>query len=485
MSDLDLKKKAVSGAAWVTIEKIVRQVVQFVLGVILARILAPSDYGIVGMLAIFMAIANTFIDSGMGSALIQNKDNKDIDYSTVFWFNLATSAIFYVLMFAFSPLIAEFYEMPILKDVTRVVALQLVINALFAVHNTRLAVEFRFREQSIISSLSMIITGTVGIFLAYNGFGVWSLVYQSLSGAIMTGCFTLYVTKWMPKLSFSEQSFNHLFGYGSKLLCSGLINTVYGNLYTLVIGKIFSPTQVGHYNRGNGYASLPIQTFIDVALRVGFPLLSKIQDDDEKLLFFYRKLTSLSLYLLFPFMIGLAVVAEPLIILMIGDKWLPCVRIMQVLCVGYIFWPLSSLNLNLLYVKARTDLVLKLELIKKPIAFSILFLSVPFGITWMIVGKAFYEFIAFSFNCYYTKKILDYGELEQLKELAPNFINATIMGIFVMLAMIPFDSNFVKLAIGVPTGITTYILISIITRNSAYIEVKRILCDRVFHSENH
>ena len=328
-------------------------------------------------------------------------------------------------------------------------------------------------------SICIIFTGLLGISLAYMGFGVWALVFQDVGGAIMVCILTIYVSRWFPRARFSWDSFKKLFGYGSKILGSSLINTIYSNLYTLVIGRVFSASQVGYYNRANGYAYLPAGTISDMTLRVNFPILATIQDDNERLLSAYRKLMSVPLYVLYPMLIGIAVLAEPLIIVMIGEKWLPCAHMMQILCIGYMFSPLTHLNLNLLYVKGRTDLVLKLELIKKPIAFIILFASIPFGIMWMVVGKAIYEFIAFSCNCYYTGKILGYGEWDQLKELIPIFLNSCIMGGIVLAITQPLDNAWLKLLVGIPTGVIAYLLYSIITKDNNFLELKRILCERL------
>ena len=329
----------------------------------------------------------------------------------------------------------------------------------------------------------MIVTGATGITLAYNGWGVWALVFQTLAGQIVTSACIWYSSRWMPKLEFSKESFKQLWGFGSRLLGSSLINTIYSNLYTLVIGKKFSSTEVGYYNRGDHFALLPTQAFQDMAVKVNFPILAKMQDDDERLLNAYKKLLSVPLYILYPVLVGLAITAKPLIIVLIGEKWLPCVPIMQVMCIGYMFTPLTHINLNLLYVKGRTDLVLKLELIKKPIAFLILFASIPFGIIIMVIGKAIYEFVAFSFNCYYTGKILNYGEWKQLKILLPTFINCAIMAAAVYASMLPFTTPILKLCIGIPVGIISYLIFSIVTKDAAYLEVREIVKRKIFRRE--
>jgi len=475
MSEKNLKSSAVNGAIWTGIEKFSRQAVQFVIGIILARVLSPDDFGVIGMLAIFIAIAQTFTDSGLSSALIQKKDRTEVDCSTMFFFSIGAGVLFYLLLYATAPLIADFYNMPILTDVTRVVALSIILSGLTAVQNARLTIDLRFRTLSLIAIISMVVTGATGLILAYSGWGVWALVFQALAGQIVTSICTWYCSRWMPKLEFSMTSFKQLWGFGSKLLVSGLINTIYGNLYTLVIGKKFSSAEVGFYNRGNHFALLPAQTVQDMAIKVNFPILAKMQDDDERLLGAYKKLLTVPLYILYPVLVCMAVTAEPLVIVLIGEKWLPCVPIMQVLCIGYMFSPLTHINLNLLYVKGRTDLVLKLEFIKKPIAFLILFASIPFGIIVMVIGKAIYEFIAFSFNCYYTGKILNYGEWKQLKLLLPTFINCAIMAAVIYLSMLPFTLPILKLCVGVSVGLISYWLFSIATKDAAYGEVREIV----------
>lgn len=475
----DIKNKAISGALWTGVEKIGRQLVQFVVSIVLARLVLPADYGAVGMLAIFMAIANVFTDSGMGSALIQKKDKTDADYSTVFWYNLLLSFFFYALMFVSSPWIAAFYKMPVLEDVMRVVAITLVTNSFATVQITRLTVNLKFREQSLVSMVSMILSGVIGIILAYNGWGVWALVFYNLAGSVINGLLIWVVARWVPKFVFSKQSFRELFGFGSRILGSSLINTIYRNISTLVIGKLFSPAEVGFYNRGVGYAHLPTDMIQDAALKVNYPILARYKDDDGQLLRAYKKMMTVPLYVLYPILIGMAVTAEPLICVMIGEKWLPAAAIMQILCLGCMFTPLTHLNLNLLYVKGRADLVLKLELIKKPIGFALLLGSSPFGIKWMVVSQTIYSFIAFSFNCFYTGKILNYGEFKQLKALMPIFANSFIMGGVVFFAISFVSTPIAKLAVGVPLGIIAYILVSIIIRDSSYLEIINIIKGRL------
>lgn len=477
--DKNIKSKAVTGVFWTGIEKLSVQLIQFAFGIVLARLLSPEDYGVVGMLTIFIAIASTFSDSGFASALIQKQSCSDLDYSTAFYFSFFVSIFCYLFLFLLAPCIADFYKMPLLESVMRVYSLSLIVGAMSSVYQTKLKINLRFKELSLISLFTMLITGIVGLLLAFCGCGVWALVFQSLIGSLFSLLCFVFILRWIPSFQFSRESFSHLWNFGSKLLASGLINTMYANMYALVIGKYFSPSNVGYYNRARQYASLPLQIINDVTVKVNYPVLAKFKDDDEQLLRSYKRLMCVPLYLLYPALIGLALVAEPLVTLMIGEKWLPCVPFLQILCVGYLFTPLTSLNLNLLYVKGRTDLVLKLEFIKKPIAFSILFFTLQYGIYALVIGKSIYEFVAFSINCYYTKKILGYGLIQQLKSLIPIFFNCVLMGLCVYFFMSMFNSNFLKCLFGVLVGVISYVMGSIIMKDSNYLYILNLIKERV------
>lgn len=474
-----LKRKAVSGFSWKAVEKFVNEIVQFSIGVVLARLLSPSDYGTVGLLAIFFAVAATFQDSGFASALIQKKDRSQIDYSTVFLFNLVMSISIYVLFFFAAPYIAAFYRLPILKNITRISALSFIIGALTTIQSTKLAIDLRFRFLSLTSMIVLIVTGATGITLALMGWGVWALVFQNLIGGIFKCIFIWIGSGWKPSFAFSKQSFKQMFSFGGKLLASRLINTIYHHIYTLVIGRVFTPRMVGFYNRANGYAQIPVNMTLSMAIDVTYPILSKVQDDDDRLINAYKKLLRTPLFVLYPALIGLAVVANPLIEIMIGEKWLPCVPMLQILCVGGLFIPLTHINLNLLYVKGRSDLVLRLELIKKPIAFIILFASIPFGIIWMVAGRVLYSIIGFSINCYYTKRMLNYGFVEQMKVLLPILVNVSIMYFFSSMAMSLSNSSFVKLFLGVVVGFFSYVLLSFLTGDESLKDIKAIIKSKI------
>ena len=464
--------------SWSAIEKFISQAIAFILGIIMARLLSPADYGIIGMVAIFVAVAGTLADSGLGSAMIQKKDKSKEDYSTFFIFNFGISTLLYLLLFLAAPWIAKFYQTPILKDVTRIITIQLIINALFNAHYVKLRIDLQFKALSIMSLIAQISTGAVGVFLAYIGWGVWALVWQILFSCIIRGLMAIgYLKWWMPGFAFSKKSFHSLFGFGSKILASSLINTIYCNIYTLIIGKKFTPDEVGFFNRGNQLASFPSGIATDILVGVNYPILSKFQDDNLSLVNAYRKMITLPLFILYPALIGIAVLGEPIVGILLGEKWLPCVPFLQIMALGAVFTPLTHINLNLLYVKGRSDLVLKLELIKKTIAFSIVFLTIPLGIIWMMVGKAIYEFIAFSINCHYTGIILQYGWKKQLQEILPIIIKSIFMGIIVLCVTRVCHGWWHTIMVGIPVGIISYFLIALFSNDKSLKDLLSILKD--------
>lgn len=473
-----LKDKAVSGIAWTSVERIIHQVIQFVIGIAIARILSPKDYGIIGMTAIFLAVATVFIDSGFGSALIQKKDRNNTDFSTCFYFNLIVGLLLYSLLWLASPTIAEFYRTPILCDVLRVLGITLITNSLTISQTAKMTAEMKFKEISVIAIITQLFTGFIGLYLAHAGWGVWALVFQQLSSSVARLVLMEIYLKWLPQFIFSIPSFRHMFSYGSKILCSSLINVFYDNMYTLVIGKVFSAKEVGFYNRGNQFAALPTSTILNIFMKVAFPLMAEVQDDTERLKTAYKKLLRIPLFVLYPILFGLIALAKPLILVLLGEKWLPSVPLLQVLCIGSFFDPLTHINLNILYVKGRTDLVLKLELIKKPIAFIILFGMIPLGLWWLCFGRAIYGFIAYCFNCYYTGKFIDFGFWKQMYYNIPVFCKAGIMGGICYACLFLFESPLSQLIVGIIVGVLCYALITILTKDETMMDIKRIILKR-------
>ncbi len=422
-----LKKTTLRGVSWSFVEQVLARGVNFVIGIILARLLSPTDYGLVGMLGIFIAISQLFIDGGLTSALIRTKNPSDKDFSTVYIINLGLSVFFYFLLFVTAPLIASFYEQPLLKPLMRAVALVFVIGSISSVQGTLLTIRVDFKTKTIISLAASVISGAVGIFCAYKGLGVWALVAQSLSSVAALSVLTLIIVRWIPKLVFSVDSFKRLFSYSSKLLVASLISTIYDNAYPMVIGKRFSAADVGQYSRAGQFPGIANSTITSALNRVAFPVLSKIQDDDERLLRVYEKYIQLACFIIFPLLMGICGCARPLISFLLTDKWLDCVPLMQILCFCLLTNGITTINLNLLYVKGRSDLVLRLEVIKKSIAFAILFVSMFFSLKVMCYGQVLYSLIALYLNTHYTKRILGYSFTRQIKAVYPYFLASLVI----------------------------------------------------------
>lgn len=465
----NLKNKTLSGIIWSSIERFSLGTAQFVINVIMARLLVPSDYGMIGMLAIFLQISQAFVDSGFTNALIQRKDRTETDFSTAFYFNILIALIFYCVLFISAPAIARFYDMPELINVTRVIAFTLIINSLSAVHKTKLIIDVNFKTQSKISLSAAIISGCLGIWMAYIGWGVWALVWQTVLNSILLTILFYYFIRWKPLLIFSVQSFKQLFSFGSKLLISGMIHTIYKNLYTIVIGKRFSAVDLGCYTRAEQFAMYPSSNLNAIISRVIFPILSTIQNDDEQLKIVYRKYIRLSSYIIFPLMVGLAALAKPIIELLLTDKWSGVVILLQILCFDWMFDHLSIINLNLLYVKGRSDLALKLEVVKKTIATIILFISIPFGLIAMCWGRVLYSLVATYLNTRYTKSLIGLGLLKQINDVFTCFILAIIMGGIVYSITYLKLPNMNHLIIGVIVGVTFYMSISVFFKMNSYI----------------
>lgn len=476
--DSETKNKVVKSMKWSSVDTMGTQAVQFILSIIIARQLTPDDYGLIGMLAIFIAISTTFVESGFGSALIQKKDANDADFSTAFFFNVGVATILYLVLYVCSPLIADFYKQPLLVQVTRIYMLTLPISALSQVHGARMSKYLEFKSKAIISIASLIIGGTVGLILAYSGYGVWALVWQNIVSAIVTSLMYWGMAHWHPLFIFSKKSFRHLFNFGGKLLGSSLINTVYNNISTIIIGKVYNAADLGLYSRARGFSILPVNVITSMIMRVNYPVMSQLQDDNVRLLEAYKAILRAPMFILFPILLGMASVSYPMVEVLLGKQWLGCVPLLIILCLGSLWTPLSTINLNLLYVKGRTDLVLKLEVMKKPIAFVMLIASIPLGIEGMCSAIALYEIVAFSFNCYYTGRTLDYGFWKQVRELLPLLGYATIMSIAVIASIWFVQSALLKLVVGIPVGVIVYLSVAWISHDETLKSFIGILAPR-------
>lgn len=448
--------KAKKGVAWSAVERISTIGIQFVLNIIIARILSPSDYGIIGMLAIFLSISQCLIDSGFTNALIQTKDRKDEDFGTVFLFNLAISIVLYLILFACAPAISRFYNLEILTIVLRVVGLNLIIAALSNVQRTILTINVDFKTQSLVSIPSAIISGIVGIILAYEGFGVWALVAQTLTNNLCLTILFWVLSRERFKLVFDILSFKRLGGFGVKLMFSSLINTAYNNLYALFIGKKYSADNLGYYTRADQFAVFPATTLTDIISRVSYPLLCKSQSDKEELSRVYTSFIKNSCFIIFPIMIGLCVLSKPLIIVILTEKWLPAAILMSVLALDGLFAPITRINLNLLQAVGRSDLFLNLEILKKTISIGILLFTLKYGLFWICFGRFIYSIIALLINMYYTVDIIGKSYFQQFKDWLPTLFSAIIMGVGVYLSTYLTSSPVLQLLVGFSVGVLIY-----------------------------
>lgn len=420
------KKKIAGGLIWSTIERLSVQGIQFLFQIFLARLLSPSDYGVIAMLSVFMAVSQSLIDAGFTNALIRKTDRTDVDVSTVFYFNLLISILLYFLLFLFAPMIANFYHIEALAKISRVYMLALPISALGARQRTIYTINLDFKKLAKASLAGAVGSGIVGIFFAWKGFGAWALVYSALANNAINVILMWAGSPWRPKLAFSIISLKQMFMFGSKLMLSSLLNTIYTNLQQLVIGRRFSAQNLGYYSRADQFAKFPSSNITSIFQRVTYPVLCKMADNEEKLISAYRRFLKLSSFIIFPLMIGLSAVAKPFILLLLGEKWSYTAVILKIICLSYMWYPVHAINLNVLMVKGRSDLFFRVEIIKKVLGISILAFTMQFNIAVMAFGSLVASIVSLFINTYYTKRLLSYGIFDQAKDLAMIFLLSLI-----------------------------------------------------------
>ena len=443
---------------WSSIDRFSAQGIQFLFSILIARLLVPEDYGVVAMLNIFLAVSQTFIDSGFSTALVRKVDRTETDFSTVFYFNIVVAVIFYFALFFSASAIANFYSTPLLESITKVVALNLIVGSLSGIHSAKLSIAIDFKSKAKISIVTTLLTGVVGLWMAYSGYGVWALVVQSVFSVFLRTALLWIIVKWRPQLVFSWRSFKELFSFGSKLLASSLLDTTYNNVYSLVIGKVFSPSTLGLYSRAAGLAEFPSSNITGVLQGVTFPVLSSIQNEEDRLADAYKRFIRISAFVVFPLMIGLAAVAEPFIQIVLTDKWAGTIPLLQIICFAMMWYPVHAINLNILQVKGRSDYFLKLEVIKKIQGVIILVVTLPLGIVAMCLGRVVSSLISLVWNTYYTKKLINYGFVNQMKDLFHIVVHSLVMGLVVLLIVHFMPSMWLKLIVGVFAGMVYYIV---------------------------
>lgn len=459
-----LKKKTVRGVAWTSLDQVVSMGFGFVIGVILARLLSPGDYGLLAMIGVFNAIAMAFVNSGFGNALIRKPDLNEDDNTTAFSFNIVVAFVMVGVIWLIAPWVAIFYDKPILTTLLRVEGFMLIVSSLRIVQNTQLSRALNFKAKMIINVTSQVIAGVVAIIAAYRGFGVWALVIQHYVSGITGLVFLWVISPWRPRGKFNRKSFEYLWGYGSRLLASGLLETVYGNIYPIVIGKFYSAADLGQYARAKGYASIPSTGLTGVIQQVTFPVLSQIQRDDSRLSSSYRRMLRFTVFLVFPIMMGMAALAHPLVISLVTDKWAECVPYLQVICFASMWYPVHAINLNLLQVKGRSDLFLRLEIIKKSIITIAIFICVPFGIMGICIGSVCTSLMCLVINTYYTGKLINVGFIRQMQDMTPTLLTSFAMGAVVYFVTMPIEGEVLKLVVGIPMGVAFYLAVARLCR---------------------
>ena len=467
-----LKHKTVKGVVWSSVERFSVQGIQFLVMIVMARLLTPKDYGLVGMLTIFIAVAQSLIDSGFSQALIRKQHRTETDNSTVFYFNVAVGLLLYAVFYISAPWVARFYDSPELTSLMRVVCLSVVFNSLAVVQRALLTVDIDFKTQAKASLTAAIISGVVGIGMAYAGFSCWSIAAQQLVNLGLNTLLLWIFARWRPCRTYSWASFRELFAFGSKLMASGLLDVVYRNMYLLVIGKVFTASSLGHYTRAQQFAEFPSSNLTGIMQRVTYPVLCQIQDDDERLAQIYRRFLRISAFIIFPLLMGLSAVAQPFILLLLKEQWLFAATLLQIICFSMMWYPIHAINLNLLQVKGRSDLFLKLEIIKKVLAVCVLCITVPMGLIAMCVGQIFSSIIALIINTHYTGKLIQVGFLRQMQDLLPTLLLSLTMWVVVYYTTTLCSDALLQLVAGVLAGIIYYLSLAFFFR---FPELKEVL----------
>lgn len=471
MTDNSLKSRTVKGAFWSAIDAFLGKGVTFIVGIVLARILTPEEYGLIGIVSIFIVVLSGFVSCGFFTALIRKKEVSNDDYNTMFITNLVLSILLFSLLYIIAPYISVFFDRPSLTAIARVMGALLIIQALSITQVTILTKRIDFKTKTKASVVSGLLSGVLGIIMAYRGFGVWSLVGQQLSQQTIFTICLWFLNKWWPSLQFSISSFKYMWGFGWKMVLSSLLNNIWDQLYQVVVGKYYSPSTLGQYSRANEYATLFSSNFILIIQRVSLPALAEVQDDEKRLLSAYRKIIKLAMFVTVVTLFSLGAVSEPFIFCLLGPKWSEAASYLPLICISMSLYPLHVINLNMLQIQGRSDIFLILEIIKKIIAIGPVCLGIFIGIYWMLLGGIVVGIISFFLNSYYTGKKLNYSSWSQLKDVMPSYLLGIIIAFSVFfLKYLPLSYWFV-LPIQLIVGLCIFIMICRIGKFKEYDEI--------------
>lgn len=414
-----LKQQTKKGLYWSFFNQFANYGMNFCVGIVMARLLSPSDYGITALPAVFMAVAGILQSGGLSDALVRKTDFREEDLSTSFYYSIAVGIVMYLALFFSAPWIADFYNTPVLIPLLRVTALSFLWGPLNSAQNVILKRRLDFKTPTKISLTTRVFSACVGIVLAYMGYGLWALVISGVLSSLLTVILNWFVVRWFPHTGWSKASFKYLWGYGNKIMLSWGLSALYDNITPIFVAKFYSPADLGVYNRAQGYAAMPSQQVNGVIQGVTFPVLSKMQDDNEALARNYRRMLRTTAFIVFPLMMMLSALARPLVLTLITAKWEACIILLQIICFSMMWYPIHAINLNLLMVKGRSDLLLRLEIIKKTIGICILAITLPQGLVVFCYGTIVSSMIALVINTYYTGKLIQVGYWRQMKDLLP------------------------------------------------------------------
>lgn len=474
MAETSLRNTTIKGVGWSFTDSLLSQGTTFLVGIVLARLLSPEEYGLLGLLMIFIVISESIVNSGLNSALIRKQNTTELDYNTVFITNLLLSFLMYGLLFVCAPLISLFFEKPQLTVLLRVLGVIVIFNALSIVPATKLTKKVDFKSITVCSLIGSVFAGIVGISMAVMNYGVWALVGQQMTKQLVYTLALVVANKWLPQIQFSIRSFKELWGFGWKLLVSGLINNVWNEIYKVVIGKCYTPETLGQFTQAQFYSNIFSQNLTGIVQRVSYPVLSKIQDERERLKQAYRQVIKVTMLITFVFMFGLAGCAKQFIFVLIGEQWIPCVGYLQILCFTMALYPLHAINLNMLQVQGRSDLFLKLEIIKKCIAVIPLLLGIYIDIYWMLIGSVVVGWIAYYLNAYYSGPYLQYSVWAQIKDILPSLLLSLSMALVVYLIGLLPISPYLLLPIQIATGAAIVFGVCEMTKLTEYMQIKDI-----------
>lgn len=460
MEDQNTKSKVLFSLFWKLMERGGTQGIQFIVQIVLARFLVPTDYGLIALIAIFITIANVFVQSGFNTALIQKKDANEVDFSSVFYLSLFVASLLYVLLFFAAPLIAGFYGIAQLSLVLRVLSVTLFLGAFNSIQNAVVSRKMQFKKLFFSSLGAIVVSGTVGIAMAYSGFGVWALVAQQITNQLLITVILWFTVKWRPRLIFSFERIKGLFSYGWKLLVSSLIDALYTNLSSLIIGKIYKPAMLGFYNRGDQFPSIIVSNIDGSIQSVMLPALASHQDHKQRVKDMMRRSIVTSSFIVFPMMIGLAVIAEPLVKIVLTEKWLPCVPFLQIFCASYALYPIHTANLQAINALGRSDIFLKLEIIKKIVGLTILGITIFYGVYAIAIGVLLVGIISTFINAYPNLNLLNYSYKEQCRDIMPSLLLSLVMGAVVYGFKWLYMTDWLILIVQVSVGGIVYLVLA-------------------------